>query len=55
MHLAAELLRRGERLSVLAYFEKCATFWTGGQDRLRKWSVLVANDLFPTDFTANIR
>ncbi|MFC1679730.1 hypothetical protein ACFL2T_05920 [Elusimicrobiota bacterium] len=38
MSLAAELLERGERASVLRYFELCSKFWTDDKGRLAKWT-----------------
>jgi hypothetical protein len=42
MDLAKELLEKGERQAVLAYFDLCAKFWEMGQERLADWKALVA-------------
>ena len=52
MLLARELLERGEREVVLAYFEICAPFWE--RDRLDEWTVAVREGKIP-DFGANLR
>ena len=39
--LAQELLERGERESVLQYFDLCAHFWESGRERLVEWAALV--------------
>jgi hypothetical protein len=37
MNLASELLRRGERETVIAYLEACLKFWTSGEEQLNVW------------------
>jgi hypothetical protein len=37
MNLANELLKRGERDTVIAYLEECLTFWTSGEEQLKSW------------------
>jgi tetratricopeptide (TPR) repeat protein len=41
MNLAKELLERGEREAVLAYFDLCEKFWEMGKERLADWKALV--------------
>lgn len=52
MLLARELLERGEREVVLAYFELCAPFWDGNP--LDEWAAAVKEGQIP-DFGANLR
>ena len=47
MTLAKELLEKGERESVLQYFDECARFWERGQDRLKEWTTLVRGGGIP--------
>ena len=51
MRLAQELLERGERDVVLAYFELCRAFWK--EDRLDQWAALVRAGSMP-DFGGNL-
>ena len=51
MRLAADLLQRGEKDVVLAYFELCSSFWRN--DKLKDWVALVEADRTP-DFGANL-
>jgi tetratricopeptide (TPR) repeat protein len=37
MNLATELLNKGERETVIAYLERCLTFWTSGEEQLKGW------------------
>lgn len=52
MLLARELLERGEREVVLAYFEVCAPFWE--PNPLDEWAAAVREGQIP-DFGANLR
>jgi len=54
MQLAKELLAKGEKDVVLAYFERCGTFWEMGGDRLAAWAEAVRKGKTP-DFGANLR
>lgn len=54
MRLARQLLERGQRDAVLAYFEACASFWVSGRDRLAEWAATVRAGGTP-DFGANGR
>ena len=47
MTLAKELLEKGERESVLQYFDECARFWERGQDRLKEWTIVVQGGGIP--------
>ena len=51
MRLAADLLQRGEKDVVLAYFELCSNFWP--KDKLKDWAALVEAGRTP-DFGANL-
>ena len=51
MRLAADLLQRGEKDVVLAYFELCSNFWP--KDKLKDWAALVAAGRMP-NFGANL-
>lgn len=53
MNLAKDLLEKGEKDSVLKYFELCGKFWGYHQDYLDKWSLNVKNGQIP-DFKANL-
>lgn len=46
--LAKALLEAGERESVLQYFDQCAKFWEGGEDRLREWATQVRAGTIPS-------
>jgi len=47
MSLAGELLKKGERDTVLQYFELCRKFWKMGAERLDSWSAAVRQGKFP--------
>ena len=51
MHLAQELLQRGEREVVLEYFDLCSKFWP--RPRLEEWADVVKAGGIP-DFGANL-
>jgi hypothetical protein len=53
MALARDLLQRGERETVLQYFDLCAVFWGMGKDKLKAWADEVREGKTP-DFGANI-
>ena len=53
MDLAKELSERGERETVLAYFELCSKFWESGKDELQKWRKVVEAGGIP-DFGSNL-
>ena len=53
MMLARELLERGERDVVVAYFEKCSRFWTMRGGKLKEWTRQVHSGEIP-DFGANL-
>jgi hypothetical protein len=53
MSLARDMLREGERDSVLRYLDQCGSFWVDGRSRLRLWSRLIEYHLRP-DFGANL-
>ena len=52
MSLASDLLRAGDRDTVIEYFHECSSFWEMDRSRLRRWEVLVKLHL-PPDFGAN--
>jgi len=54
MTLAKELLAKGERNAVLAYFEDCAKFWDMGRDELKNWTSTVKAGGTP-EFGANLK
>lgn len=54
MTLARELLQKGEKETVLRYFELCRKFWEMGGERLDTWTHAVKNNQIP-DFGANLR
>jgi hypothetical protein len=54
MSLAKDLLERGERDAVLAYFEACRVFWKMGGSRLDAWRQDVEAGRIP-NFGANLR
>jgi tetratricopeptide (TPR) repeat protein len=54
MMLAKELLEKGERNSVLEYFDSCGKFWTGDNGKLSQWRTAVQSGGVP-DFGANLR
>ena len=45
--LAKELLEKGERESVLQYFDECARFWERGRDQLKQWAIVVRGGGIP--------
>jgi hypothetical protein len=47
MTLASELLQKGERNTVLDYFELCRKFWKMGGQKLDSWSEMVRNGKTP--------
>lgn len=53
MQLAKKLIERGERETVIQYFDLCATFWKKEDGRLEKWKSLVNQGGMP-DFKANL-
>jgi len=53
MSLARDLLEKGERDSVLQYFELCRKFWEMGTDKLNEWSQEVKLGNIP-HFGANL-
>jgi tetratricopeptide (TPR) repeat protein len=53
MRLALELFRRGERDTLLKYFERCRIFWQMGGAQLARWSADVKAGRTP-DFAANL-
>jgi len=52
MTLAKELLEKGERESVIKYFQLCANFWTN-RTQLKHWTAIVRERGIP-DFGANL-
>ncbi|MBZ5706482.1 MAG: hypothetical protein LAN63_14115 [Acidobacteriia bacterium] len=54
MMLAKELLEKGERKSVLEYFDLCGKFWTDDDGKLGQWRSAVLSGANP-DFGANLR
>jgi hypothetical protein len=54
MMLASELLKKGERSTVLDYFEMCRTFWKSGAATLDAWGETVRNGGTPV-FGVNLR
>jgi hypothetical protein len=54
MSLARDLLAAGETMAVLAYFERCRTFWKMGGSRLDQWTAEVRAGKIP-NFGANLR
>ena len=53
MQLALELLRRGDRDAVLAYFDLCRRFWELGKEMLDEWTVAVGQGQEP-NFGPNV-
>ena len=53
MLLAKELLAKGERETVLEYFDLCAVFWKSGSAALSHWKSLVTKGETP-NFGANL-
>jgi tetratricopeptide (TPR) repeat protein len=54
MMLAKELLEKGERKSVLEYFDRCGKFWTEDDGKLEEWRSAVLSGKNP-DFGDNLR
>jgi hypothetical protein len=54
MALAKELIKKGERDTVLNYFTLCGAFWKMGKSRLDAWSETVRNGGMP-EFGGNLR
>ena len=54
MMLAKELLDKGERKSVLGYFDLCGKFWTYDNGKLSQWRSIVLSGDNP-DFGDNLR
>jgi len=54
MMLAKELLEKGERKSVLQYFDLCGKFWADDDKKLDQWRSAVTSGSDP-DFAANLR
>jgi hypothetical protein len=53
MSLAKELLEKGERETVVKYFDECAAFWTHDQGKLAQWTAQVKAGETP-QFGANL-
>ncbi len=53
MSLAEDLLKKGEKDSVLEYFGLCRKFWKLGEERLDQWSESIKAGKTP-DFRANL-
>jgi tetratricopeptide (TPR) repeat protein len=53
MTLAKELFEKGDRDTVLKYFELCSKFWEMDFDKLKEWAVDVKKGKLP-DFGANL-
>ena len=47
MSLANDLLEKGDRETVLAYFELCGKFWRGGSRQLSEWTTAVRAGTIP--------
>ncbi|MGB9283993.1 MAG: hypothetical protein WCB59_08250, partial [Candidatus Sulfotelmatobacter sp.] len=54
MMLAKELLEKGERKSVLEYFDLCGKFWGDDDKKLVQWRSAVISGSDP-GFAANLR
>ena len=54
MMLAKELLEKGERQSVLEYFDLCGKFWSLDDGKLKQWNSAVLSGKTP-DFGPNLR
>jgi hypothetical protein len=54
MSLAAALLDRGERSTVVAYLDKCEHFWRLGLDKIPQWEAEIRAGKTP-DFGENLR
>jgi uncharacterized membrane protein YeaQ/YmgE (transglycosylase-associated protein family) len=53
MSLARDLLQKGERDTVLQYFQLCHNFWTGDHGKLNQWGDEVKAGMIP-NFGANL-
>jgi len=53
MSLAKDLLEKGDRETVLQYFDLCRQFWTSESNQLNEWSMEVSAGKTP-DFGANL-
>ena len=53
MSLAKDLLEKGEKETVLQYFDLCRKFWSMGGDKLDQWTKDVKAGQTP-DFGANL-
>ena len=53
MTLAKELLEKGEKKTVLEFFERCRKFWSTDREKLDAWSWQVSQGKIP-DFGANL-
>ena len=53
MRLAKALLEKGEKETVLEYFDLCAKFWKLKRDRIDEWKAAIEKDKMP-QFGANI-
>ena len=53
MALARDLLQRGERDTVLQYFDLCGVFWPGGKAKLQAWAAAVREGRTP-EFGGNL-
>ena len=54
MLLAQRLLEKGERATVIEYFDLCAKFWTNQRGRLDQWKATVKNGEMP-NFGTNLK
>ena len=54
MNLARDLLKKGEKETVLKYFELCEVFWKKGPETIKEWRESIGRDQVP-DFGANLR
>ena len=53
MSFAREMLRAGERDTVLQYFDQCLRFWKFGDEPIRRWKWLIRHHL-PPNFGTNL-
>jgi hypothetical protein len=53
MTLAREMLKKGDKKTVLAFFEECSRFWLMGRQKLGDWAAVINNDGVP-DFGPNM-
>ena len=54
MNFAREMLKKGEKETVLKYFDLCEVFWKHGPEKLKAWRESIVRDEVP-DFDANLR